>query len=65
MLSYTIPKHVTRKMGMSLVKVYLSGQKFITWTPIDNFDPEISDAQGLVFPNTKSSNRWFKGSILI
>ena len=54
MLSYTIPNTVTRKVGMSVVTVYLSGQNLITWTPIDNFDPEVSDNRGWYFPTQKA-----------
>ncbi len=53
-LSYTLPNQFTRKMGMSLVSVYVSGQNILTWTPIENFDPEISDARGWYFPTQKA-----------
>ena len=54
MLSYTIPNRITKKAGMSVVSVYLSGQNLITWTPIENFDPEISDNRGWYFPTQKA-----------
>jgi len=54
MLSYTIPGNITRKWGMNVVQVYLSGQNLLTWTPIKNFDPEISNLRGWYFPTQKA-----------
>ncbi|HRP32608.1 MAG TPA: TonB-dependent receptor [Agriterribacter sp.] len=54
MLSYTIPGRITQRWGMSMVSVYLSGQNLITWTPIENFDPEISSDRGWYFPTQKA-----------
>ncbi|MBX3239157.1 MAG: TonB-dependent receptor [Chitinophagaceae bacterium] len=54
MLSYTIPNSITSKWGMSMVSVYLSGQNLLTWTPIDNFDPEVSNDRGWYFPTQKA-----------
>ncbi len=54
MLSYTLPGRVTSKLGMSMVSVYLSGQNLVTWTPIENFDPEISNGRGWYFPTQKA-----------
>lgn len=54
MLSYTIPGNITSRWGMSMVSVYLSGQNLITWTPIENFDPEISNDRGWYFPTQKA-----------
>ncbi|WP_152266691.1 SusC/RagA family TonB-linked outer membrane protein [Agriterribacter humi] len=54
MLSYTIPNSITSKWGMSMVSVYLSGQNIITWTPIENFDPEVSNGRGWYFPTQKA-----------
>lgn len=54
MLSYTIPGHITSRVGMSNVSVYVSGQNLITWTPFENFDPEISNDRGWYFPTQKA-----------
>ena len=54
MLSYTIPNRITSKAGMSMVSVYISGQNLITWTPIKNFDPEVSNNRGWYFPTQKA-----------
>ncbi|MEO7523889.1 MAG: SusC/RagA family TonB-linked outer membrane protein [Ferruginibacter sp.] len=52
-LGYTLPAGFSRKMGMSLINVYLSGQNLITWTKVENFDPEISNGRGWYFPTQK------------
>lgn len=52
-LGYTLPASFSRKMGMSLVNVYLSGQNLFTWTTVKNFDPEISNGRGWYFPTQK------------
>lgn len=54
MLSYTIPNHLTSKWGMGMVSVYLSGQNLITWTPLENWDPELSNERGWYFPTQKA-----------
>ncbi|MBX3252536.1 MAG: TonB-dependent receptor [Chitinophagaceae bacterium] len=54
MLSYTIPGNITSRWGMNMVSVYLSGQNLITWTPIENFDPEVSNDRGWYFPTQKA-----------
>ncbi|MEO8416557.1 MAG: TonB-dependent receptor [Ginsengibacter sp.] len=52
-LGYTLPGSLSRKMGMSLINIYLSGQNLITWTTVKNFDPEISNGRGWYFPTQK------------
>jgi TonB-linked SusC/RagA family outer membrane protein len=54
MLSYTLPSNFTRKASMSMVQIYVSGQNIFTWTPIENFDPEISNGRGWYFPTQKA-----------
>lgn len=54
MLSYALPGTVVNKIGMSNLKVYVSGQNLLTWTPLENFDPEISNNRGWYFPTQKS-----------
>ena len=60
MLSYTIPSDISKKMGMSLLKIYVSGQNLLTWSPIKNFDPEVATnnstgntSRGWYFPTQK------------
>ncbi|MFT4093903.1 MAG: TonB-dependent receptor [Niabella sp.] len=60
MLSYTIPPAISKRMGMNMLKVYLSGQNIITWSPLKNFDPEVATnavggntGRGWYFPTQK------------
>ena len=39
-LGYTIPESVTRKWGISRLRVYAGGQNIVTFTGMKNFDPE-------------------------
>jgi TonB-linked SusC/RagA family outer membrane protein len=39
-LGYTIPESVTRKWGISKLRVYAGGQNIVTFTGMKNFDPE-------------------------
>ena len=54
LVSYTIPATISKKAGMNLLKVYVSGQNLITWTPLKNFDPEVSQGRGWYYPTQKS-----------
>ena len=54
LVSYTIPETISKKAGMSLLKVYVSGQNLVTWTPLKNFDPEVSQGRGWYYPTQKS-----------
>lgn len=52
-LGYTFPASFSKKIGMSMLNVYLSGQNLFTWTKVKNFDPEISNGRGWYFPTQK------------
>lgn len=52
-LGYTLPSAVSKRIGMNMINVYLSGQNLITWTKVKNFDPEISNGRGWYFPTQK------------
>ncbi|MRX47006.1 SusC/RagA family TonB-linked outer membrane protein [Pedobacter puniceum] len=39
-LGYTIPSILTKKYGISRLRFYLSGQNILTFTKLENFDPE-------------------------
>lgn len=53
-LNYTLPPSLSKKLGMSMTKIYVSGQNLLTWTSLENFDPEISNSRGGYFPTQKS-----------
>jgi hypothetical protein len=42
MLSYTLPKNLTRKVGVENFRVYVSGENLLTFTKYHGYDPEIS-----------------------
>lgn len=52
-LGYTLPEKITRIVGIESTRVYVSGQNIFTWSKIKNFDPEISDANGIFYPQQK------------
>ena len=42
MLSYTLPRQLTRKVSVENFRVYVSAENLFTWTKYHGFDPEIS-----------------------
>lgn len=42
MLSYTLPRQLTRKVAVENFRVYVSAENLFTWTKYHGFDPEIS-----------------------
>lgn len=40
-LGYTIPQTKIRKLGMSSLRIYVSGQNLVTWTDYSGYDPEV------------------------
>ena len=48
--SYTVPQSLTQGVGVSNLRVYLSGRNLLTLTPIDVVDPEIRNNAGHVYP---------------
>ncbi len=41
-LGYTLPERLTKKIGLSKLRVYATGQNLITITDYSGFDPEVS-----------------------
>lgn len=41
-LGYTLPQHLTRKLTIERLRVYVQAENLITWTKYWGFDPEIS-----------------------
>jgi hypothetical protein len=39
-IGYTIPARITQKFGVSRLRVYASGQNILTFTKMEDFDPE-------------------------
>lgn len=55
-LGYTFPSSVCRKLGMTGLKIYLSGSNLYTWSKIDNFDPEVVNTSGDAYPQQSVYN---------
>jgi hypothetical protein len=41
-LGYTVPANVSNKIGMSQLRLYVSGNNIWVWTKYSGFDPEVS-----------------------
>ena len=53
-LGYTLPKRWLSKVGISNLRVYLSGENLATFTNFSLMDPENTDKNNDVYPLTKS-----------
>ncbi len=56
-IGYTLPQNITRKFGVSALRIYLSGENLHTFTGMtDLFDPELigSNGQGNVYPMART-----------
>jgi len=45
-IGYTIPTEISKKAGMRKVRVYLTGQNILTFSPMKFIDPESSELNG-------------------
>jgi TonB-linked SusC/RagA family outer membrane protein len=41
-LGYTFPRQLIRKLGLSKLRLYATGNNLLTWTKYSGFDPEVS-----------------------
>lgn len=41
-LGYTLPQNMTRKVFISMLRVYVAAENLVTWTKYHGYDPEIS-----------------------
>ena len=57
-IGYTLPDKLTQKAGIQNLRIYVSGENLITWTPFetDYIDPEqpIADSNGRSYPLNKT-----------
>ena len=49
-LGYTFPRQVIRKIGLSKLRLYFTGNNLLTWTPYSGFDPEVSNMRSPLTP---------------
>src|SRR5690606_7154542 len=40
-MGYTVPVHVSRRIGLSALRIFANAQNLFTVTPYDRLDPEI------------------------
>ena len=45
--SYTIPKAITSRAGISRLRAYVSGENLLTFTHYTGYDPEVNSYSGL------------------
>ncbi|AFK01999.1 TonB-dependent receptor plug [Emticicia oligotrophica DSM 17448] len=55
-VGYTIPEKLTRKAGMSALRLYVNGLNLFTITKFDSFDPESSSSTGQYYPQQRIIN---------
>ncbi|MFC6997269.1 SusC/RagA family TonB-linked outer membrane protein [Rufibacter roseus] len=49
-LTYTIPRHLTERIKINTLKVYVAAQNLYTWTNYTGYDPEVSVRPGALTP---------------
>lgn len=54
-LGYTIPQNLTKHVGISGLRFYVSAYNLVTFTKVKNIDPEhTNDLWGYIYPLNKS-----------
>lgn len=54
-IGYTLPKPMVNTIHLESVRIYISGQNLITWSPFKLWDPELdSSERGQIYPITRS-----------
>lgn len=55
-LTYNVPSHILRKAGIKKMKVFVNGANLLTFSPMNDFDPEknISGGNWYEYPSVKS-----------
>jgi hypothetical protein len=49
-LGYTVPDHISRKIGVSQLRVYTTGYNIWLWTNYSGYDPEVSTSRSSSYP---------------
>ena len=54
-IGYALPKPMVNTIHLESVRIYISGQNLITWSPFKLWDPELDSRQrGQIYPITRS-----------
>ena len=53
-IGYNVPSNLTKKIGVGALRIYASGQNFLTLTGMKDWDPESpDDAEGSIWVNSQ------------
>jgi len=55
-LGYTLPKHISKRVGAQLLRVYFSGTNIFLFDKMKMFDPEIENTDGAYYPQQRTLN---------
>jgi TonB-linked SusC/RagA family outer membrane protein len=53
-VGYTFPKHITSKIGLKNLRLYLKGANILTFSKFKLWDPEVDTSNGASYPIMKS-----------
>lgn len=53
-IGYTIPKKITKKAGLSTVRLYVQGLNLLTFSEFKLWDPELDSSYGNVYPTMRT-----------
>lgn len=53
-IGYTFPKKLTKKVGISTFRIYVSGLNLLTFSDFDYWDPELGNGNGSKYPLSRS-----------
>ena len=49
-LGYTVPEYISRKIGVSQLRIYATGYNIWLWTNYSGYDPEVSTSRSSSYP---------------
>jgi TonB-dependent starch-binding outer membrane protein SusC len=52
-IGYTLPSTMSRKAGLSNLRVYVNGLNLLTWDKLKVYDPESNSATGQYYPQAR------------
>lgn len=55
-IGYTIPRKLTKKIGLSTVRAYVQGTNLLTFSKFKLWDPELDASYGNVYPTVRTVN---------
>ena len=55
-LSYKFSAKTCRQLGVGELRIYVNGSNLFTWSKINNFDPEMVNSSGSVYPQQSVYN---------